>query len=240
MPIDRARFLFLTASMAAGACNTAQPPAAPVATVDIPPVSPAAPTVAQTPLAAPDAAQAEEPETTHPSPLDIGAIAPPFREGMGRPADPGPPSACDAANAQGSPGDCSRLRAPPGPACESFHDTRQECDDVKQTLAPAVAAKVVDCLVAKSGKRDICQFAVVAQCASAAFRTSCTDPATGARCRAIVRGCSAFPQAASAVPKVTAAECEGAIAAVPASQRSRMLLCMQEGCTAGYCFAYLK
>jgi hypothetical protein len=240
MHIDRTRFFWLTASMAAGACNTAQPPAAPLATVDIPPVPPTASSAVETPPAAPDATPGEEPETTHPSPLDIGAIAPPFREGTGRTADPGPPSSCDGANAQGSPGDCSRLRKGPGPSCESFTDTRQECDDVKQTFAPAVATRVVDCLLAKSGKRDICQFAVVAQCASAAFRTSCTDPASAARCRAIVRGCSSYPQSSTAVPKVTVAECEGAIAAVPAGQRGKMLLCMQEGCTAGYCFAYLK
>jgi len=46
-------------------------------------------------------------------------------------------------------------------------------------------------------------------------------------------------QVSNVTGRVTMAECQGALAAVAAKHKDAMLSCMNEGCSAGYCFAYL-
>lgn len=220
MRIDRSRFLALTAAIAA--CNS-QPPAAPTVALEIP-------STAATPTP-PDAA-APEPSSSAP----LVFTPPDARVAVTQ----DPPDACTTANAAGTVADCTKIRRPSAPQCESFDDTVDECNDMARIFKPAVAEKATRCIVAKSGTSAICQFGVAGACASQAFRASCADPATLAECKKIVQECGSHPVSGSAVPRVTVAECQGALSAIAAKHRPAMLSCMTEGCTSGYCFAYLK
>jgi hypothetical protein len=226
MRIDRRTFLVLTAALAADACETQPPPAAPlVGVIDVPANAASSP---------PEAPDASSPALVDAAAAWSGADAASTTDGNA-PSD----DSCATVNSQGGATDCSQLRAPVGPACESFEDTRSECEDMKRVFKPAVAERAARCLLARSGTRAICQFGVSAVCASQALRASCGDPATAAECASIVRGCSTR-SVASAAPKLTAAECQGALSAVSPLNRGAMLGCMSEGCTAGYCFSSLR
>jgi hypothetical protein len=225
MRIDRRTFLVLTAALASDACEAQPPPAAPVAgVIDVPTV--------------PDASHGDAPDASSPQAPDA-AVAWSAADAAPPPESSVADDSCASANAQRGSADCSQLRAPPGPACESFEDTRSECEDIQRVLKPAVAERAVRCLLAKSGTRGICQFGVSAVCVSQAFRASCGDPATSAMCSEVVRSC-AGRGGGSAVPKLTFSECEGALSAVSPQNRDAMLGCMSEGCTAGYCFSSLR
>jgi hypothetical protein len=226
MRIDRHAFLVLTAALAADACDSQPPPAVPLSGVIDVPTS-----VAPSRLETPDAST--------PTMADA--------ERASRGADAGPPTTdgnasgddtCATANAQGGTTDCSQLRAPPGPSCESFEDTRSECEEMKRVFKPAVAERATRCLLARSGSRALCQFGVSASCISSALRASCADPSTSAECTRIVHGCSSRG-VATAAPKLSVAECQGALSGVSPQNRGAMLGCMSEGCTAGYCMSWL-
>ncbi len=223
MRIDRARFLALTAALAG--CNTQPPAATPGGVLEIPAtVTPEVGDASAIATATPDA-----------SPLFA-------RHEAGAPIVEGgePPDSCTSANAVGTPADCSKIQRPrTAPQCESFDDTIDECNEMAKLFKPAVAEKATKCVVARSGTNAICQFGITAICASQAFRASCGDPSTLTDCKAVVAHC-ATQNVSNVAPKVSIGECQGALAAVAAKHRSQMLSCMNEGCTAGYCFSYLK
>jgi hypothetical protein len=225
MRLDRSSFLILTAALAVDACESQPPPAAPLAgVIDVPSASDSARA---------GALEASGPTATDASFASSGVDAAPTTAGNASADD-----TCAAVNSQGGTVDCSKLRAPPGPSCESFEDTRSECEDIKRVLRPAVAERADRCLLAKSGTRGICQFGISSVCVSQAFRVSCADPSTSSECGSIVRGC-AGGSVSSAAPKLTTAECQGALSAVSPQNRSALLGCMSEGCTAGDCFPSL-
>ncbi len=226
MRIDRHVFLVLTAALAADACETQPPPAVPlVGVIDVPAGAPPS--------------RVEPPDASAPALADAAAAS--------RGGDAGPPTtdgnasaddSCASVNAQAGATDCSQLRPPAGPACESFEDTRSECEEMKRVFKPAVAERATRCLLARSGSRALCQVGVSASCISSALRASCADPSTSTECTRIARGCSGRGVATTA-PKLTVAECQGALSAVSPQNRGAMLGCMSEGCTAGYCMSSL-
>ena len=224
MRVDRHRFLALTAALAA--CNAQPPVAPPGGVIEIPSTAPPTPFAPTSASGAPDAGGAS---LVVKSEVDASASV----VGELEPVD-----ACTATNAAGAPADCTKLRRPPGPHCESFDDTIDECKELTRVLRPAVAEKATKCMLAKSAAGTICQFGVAGLCAGQAFRASCADPSTADDCKAIVKKCARYP--VETVPRVTVAECQGALGAVAAKNRPAMLSCMSEGCTSGYCFSSLK
>jgi hypothetical protein len=225
MRIDRSRFLALTAAIAACGAPAATTPGG---AIEIPTTASATPD-------APDASRASDDGDAGP-PLAFRPATPPSAEAE----PPDPPNACTSANATGIPADCTKLRPPPrAPYCESFDQTVDECKELARVLKPAVAERATKCILAKSGSAAICQFGVAGICASQAFRASCGDPSAANDCKAVAKKCAGV-QVNNVTGRVTLQECEGALSAVAAKHRPAMLSCMNEGCSAGYCFAYLR
>ena len=131
MHVDRARFLLLTASIATGSCT--------------PPGGARAPeTDGEVEVAPPSIA------------IDPAADEPLPNEAPDEPtADEGTPIDHDARLAARLAERCQALKPPPGPHCESFHSTREECEIFGRALRPEAAERAVECLVAKSGRQVI-------------------------------------------------------------------------------------
>lgn len=227
--IDRDRFLALTATLAAGAacmpaCSAPAPPATPAiaaapAPLVIPPIASSSPAPARS---APPVASAEPPEV-------------PEAPSMNRP-DPyeGTPvqgQACDPAlNLVGTIPACA-LKAP-GPTCESFTDTKQECPTLGRLLKPRVAAAAVACLNRRSGTQDICEFNVGSICAYEALATACIDPSAKTACAKVVARCGPGS-------KMHKSSCEAGVSAIADAKRAKFLSCITESCRFETCLVYL-
>jgi hypothetical protein len=135
---------------------------------------------------------------------------------------------CD--DSVGKPGNCAALTAP-GPQCESFSDTKRMCSGWKKGFKPRVAEKAVGCLLAMSGRKEICDFRRPTLCAKEALRSSCVDPATSVRCDSIMAGC-----AGQSYGNLTKPACMAALSAVSDWNRPKLATCMMEGCSVDYCF----
>jgi hypothetical protein len=227
MQIDRARFLLLTASMAGGAC--ASSPATPRS--EDQPLKVAAPqmTVAADPAGAAIPPPREEPPiTAEEATAAVGPTEGPAEEeeftGRGN---------CD--NSIGFPGDCSTIRPPPGPQCESFEDTKETCGRMRANFAPRVAEKAVACLLSSSGTRRICDFGKADACAVSAIRSACVDSRTAQICKPIVDQCARMRHGQA----LTMNECQAAISSVKAKARGSMISCISEGCSLDGCVYYL-
>jgi hypothetical protein len=142
------------------------------------------------------------------------------------------PATCG--NTIGRVGSCAGLRAP-GPTCESFDDTRATCSEFATGMQPKAAEKAVACLMARSGKREICQFNVTQKCAVEALKSVCIEPYSDQPCRAIMANCSRMSHS-----KLTLQQCQRALSAVTSRNRVPLLTCITEGCSADYCFYNLR
>lgn len=227
MQIDRSRFLMLTASIAAGGCSGSQQPApvevpeqqvvviAPV----LPPPTPAPQAVAS---AEPEAVEAEAVPAEPPGPSDEDAFDAADRELAQAPATCG--------NTKGTVGACTGLRAP-GPSCESFFDTREQCNGFVRGMQPRAASKAVACLLARSGKREICQFDAAQKCAVEAIKSVCIEPYSDQPCRTMMSFCRG-----GRFGNITQQQCQRALSAVKGQYRPQLLSCMTESCSADYRF----
>jgi hypothetical protein len=164
MQIDRSRFLFLTASLAAAACN--QPTAA--ITPDTGSADPAK-SDGDTAEAKPDGEKVwlEIEPGTEDKPQSIGS------------AD------CD--NSVGSPPPC--LMTAPGGHCESFDFTVQTCRGFPEIMQPRAAEAAVNCMLAVSGTWEICDWEITQKCSAAGLQATCVEPATRAECDSISSQC---------------------------------------------------
>ena len=99
------------------------------------------------------------------------------------------PSCPDSDNMIGTPGNCGLLKAP-GPQCESFADTKDECGHMAKGLKPRVAQRAVDCFLSKSGQKSVCDFQLPQNCAVEAIAEACIDPAVGPACDSILSNCT--------------------------------------------------
>jgi hypothetical protein len=218
MQIDRARFLLLTASLAGGGCSS-NPPSDPVApptpTETGPEVTVPETSTPSLTVAAPETTASAEPTTTsapQPSPIASGP--------------------CD--NDTGTVAACS-LKAPPGPFCESFSDSREACKSFRTGLRGAVAAKAVDCLNAASGKQEICDWQTQEKCGMEAIRTACIQPSTFNQCSPVVSAC-----AGQQWNKLTIEDCQRLLSSVKDGKRKAMITCMTEGCSIDSCMWSLR
>jgi len=249
MLIDRERFLVLVASLATGAsvlpaCNGSQPPP------EEPRVAPD-PALAPTPIVTATVA----PVKVEPQPVPVASGAPPPPPGWGavqtatiaaeadagaEGPDPykGTPikaqSCSPALNNQGTPPACS-LKAP-GPTCESFSDTKQECPTLTKLLKPRVAQAAIECLRRKSGTKQICEFNETSICAYEALQSACLDPSAKAVCNKVVQRCGA-PQ--GNYNKMTREACEAGVSGIADQKRSKFIACISESCRFETCLASL-
>lgn len=221
MQIDRAAFLVLTAALSA----SCRPPAVAPEVVEVapgvtPPPEPSAPPPASTSpapaVAVPDD-DGEVPYETWPG----TAVVPLAKTIRGKRCDP-------SENARGAPPACA-LAAPPGPACESFSDTRRECPRLGRSLVPRVAEAAVRCLTHKSGTTDICLFNVGAACTIAALDEVCVDdsPAIEQACVKVMDECAEME------PKfrhMNLHACKAALSAIVPSRHPAFLHCAAESC----------
>lgn len=217
MHVNRSRFLALTATLASG-CAPTTPPAEP------------------------------QPATVVASnavvPVEHGPPAEPFfpdevggtsgvgewhgqEEGLGTmPAYPAP------ADEGGRPisaiaRDCSQLRAPPGPHCESFASLQGDCEMIVSALEPGAAQQTMNCLLQKSGTRRVCDFLAVTSCAEKSLSHVPLRPATTSLCQTVVSRCG---------HGIAQHTCESFLSAVQPPNDAHLVTCLSESCSLAPCF----
>jgi hypothetical protein len=165
MNIDRSRFLFLTASLAAAACN----PTPSAITPD---------------TGSADPAKSQGTDTTEPKPdsesvwLEIEPGTEDKPQNFGN-AD------CD--NTAGRVPACSI--SPPSPDCESFDHTVRTCQGFSEFMQPRAAEAAVNCMIGASGTWEICDWSITQTCAAAGIQSTCVEPSTRPECDAISSQC---------------------------------------------------
>lgn len=167
MHIDRSRFLFLTASLAAAACNQPRPSGNPDTGGVDPALSKPSGDSGSATAANPGGVWLEIEPGTEDKPQTFG------------PAD------CD--NAIGRPPPCSI--SPPGSHCESFDSTLRTCQSFSQVMQPRAAEAAINCMVAASGTWEICDWTIIQTCSAAGMQATCVDPATRPECDSISSQC---------------------------------------------------
>jgi len=205
MQVDRSRFLFLTASLAAAACNQAQPAASPD-------------TGGAQPARSGDARASGEPHTLGSADPSVWLeIEPGSGDQRLEPGDPG----CD--NQVGRPSGCS-LSAPPG-HCESFESTQRLCESYPEFMQPRAAEAAVDCMLAASGTDQICS-GIWNQCTAAGIHASCIEPGTAAECETISSMCGGH---------LDHFTCQQTLSAVRPVHVASVSSCIREFCEVDFC-----
>jgi hypothetical protein len=167
MHVDRSRFLVLTASLAAAACNQPQP------------------------IASPETGGAEPPKSRGSDNSDDAAVGSasvwleiePGSEDTPRSTDTG-----DCDNQAGVAKSCA-IKAPAG-HCESFDWTLQLCQSLPNFMQPRAAEAAMDCMLAASGTPRICDWDVWQTCTAAGIQASCVEPSTRTDCETISSRCA--------------------------------------------------
>jgi hypothetical protein len=235
MQLDRAKFLALTTTIAAGhvACaREAQPaeqPAMLMATAAplgrLGPTPPASePPIATSPAITAPTATA----SARNNPFDVSSAVP-------NSAYAG--IVCPVTT--GTIGDCGTLR-PPGPSCEGFDDLKETCSTLARSLQPRVAQKAVACILAKSGTRAMCDFRTPSRCVLGALAAACTDPAVETTCASIASNCGPGRVPLGGAPMITKPPCIQALSAVSGPQRDSVRSCVSEECSLNSCFLGLQ
>lgn len=243
MNIDRRRFFALTAAIAAhtASCTSPPPPVVNVPTEDTTPAKNGDPTPAaatSAPQPSTTASASATPPSDAPAPSRGGALAAGDSDDAN--FDPSKVHAQKCAggaadNLKGSPGSCAALK-PPGPSCESFSDTKQQCDATKSWLKPRVAEKAVQCHLAKTGTTNVCKFNLVTECFIESLASACVDPAAQATCKNVMNRCGA-PK--DRYTKLTEDSCVAAVSAVNDTYRSKFVSCITEFCRFETCAYHL-
>jgi len=209
MHVDRARFLLLTASIATGSCTPPSGARAPASDGD---VEVAPPSIA----------------------IDPAADEPLPNQAPTEPAvDQGEPIDHDARLATRLAETCQTLKPPPGPHCESFHSTVEECEIFGRVLRPEAAERAVECLVAKSGHHDICTYEAAGQCFIVGSLAVHPEPDTTKPCTRVLSNCGSGGMHPS--QDLNAMTCRTALSAVKSDRREILVSCMNESCTIGGC-----
>lgn len=126
---------------------------------------------------------------------------------------------------------CEQLKAPPGPHCESFEDTVDDCKRYAAVLTPAAADRASSCLVERSGSQAICKFGVSGACFLTAAQRVPRSGEAQSPCRTAMSRCTAYRE-----PDLTLDNCSAAFSAVETGQRDRLLTCIAESCSVKTCF----
>jgi hypothetical protein len=209
MHVDRSRFLFLTASLAAAACNPSQPAANPETTNGAEP-------------ARSNGTADAEPAKSSGDPSVWLEIEPGTEDKPVNPADPN----CN--NQIGSPKTCS-LSPPPG-HCESFDSTVALCGSFANFMQPRSAEAAVDCMLAASGTERICEWELWNECTGAGLQASCIDPSTRQECDSISSSCGG---------SVDVFTCQQALSSVRPQNVFQLASCVREFCEMSWCVSNL-
>ena len=229
MKVHRERFLILVTALAAG-CHDGGPPAE----APEPPVrwSPAASPTGDASFGFARPRPAPNAEGGHTVPSELGAKGEeqggddPFtKEVAGERCNPW-------LNMHGFPGSCAAL-APPGPTCEGFDSTKSECTSMRTHFKPRVAAKAIDCVLAKSKSPDLCSANVNGLCVYEALASVCVEPAAAAVCVDLVKDCADIHK-----EKLAQAPCEAAWSALRETDRPKFIACMSETCSFASCLPF--
>jgi hypothetical protein len=164
MHVDRSRFLLLTASLAAAACNQPQSAAGP----DSGGVDPAR-------------SKDVDPGSASSGGSSVWLEIEPGTEDKPPVVDPN----CN--NQVGSPAACKL--SPPAGHCESFEWTQMLCEAFPRFLQPRAAEAAVDCMLAANGTSRICDWEFWMECSGAGLQASCIEPATRSECESISSVC---------------------------------------------------
>ena len=213
MQVDRSRFLLLTASLAAAACDPKGS-----ATPDTGGVDPARADAEVGHDTAADRGNGNgstvwleiEPGTEDPSQTPLGRAT------------------CD--NTVGETVAC-KLSAPPSPHCESFWETERVCQALPTSLQPRSAEAAIECLNAASGTDRICDWNVWQDCVNTGVQAACIDHSTRPTCEMISHACGGG---------VDIFACQQAFAAVPPHNVSRVESCVREFCELSHCVVDLS
>ncbi|MCA9684696.1 MAG: hypothetical protein KC457_21105, partial [Myxococcales bacterium] len=221
MQVDRSRFLLLTASLAAAACNQRS--------ISSPPDTEDG---ASTTTGGASTTTGDRPTDSGPS---TGGAA--KDQDPGRSSDPGAPQVWleiepgtedrqpqwgsgDCDNSVGQPDSCGSLSAP-GSHCESFDSTRRLCQAFPSFMQPRAAEAAVSCMLAASGSQRICDWEIWQQCTSAGIQATCVEPATRSECESISSNCGG---------SVDVFSCQQAMSAVRPHEMSNVGSCIREFC----------
>lgn len=214
MHVDRSRFLLLTASLAASACNTPGPATTPD-TGRVEPIG--------------DEGEEDqgssEPGDTKPATSTGGSgVWLEIEPGTEDPEEPAWGTA-DCDNSVGTPKSCAGLSAP-GPHCESFAETQRFCEAYPRFMQPRAAEAAVECMLAMSGTEGICDWSSGQTCSLAGLQATCVDPASRSQCQSMSSACGGG---------LDVFQCQQAFSAVPAREQSRVASCIQEFCEVSFC-----
>jgi hypothetical protein len=213
MHVDRSRFLFLTASLAAAACNQAHS---------------ASPDTASGAKAARanNGDEASEPSGARVAQADPSAVwleIEPGTEDKPRPSVDG-----DCSNSVGRAKSCA-LQAPSS-HCESFDSTMSLCQAFPNFMQPRAAEAAVDCMLAASGTEAICDWQIWQICTGAGLQATCVDPALRPGCESISSTCGGG---------LDVFTCQQALSSVRPQHVERVASCIQEFCEVSFCVSDL-
>lgn len=245
MKIDRSRFLTITgaiaaatAATAASACSPQPPPVVAVPAEQDPDAASQQPAATSTSVAIATAEPASPSEAppTHPteegrvlglgdSDSDTNSAAPYSFKGRSCPA---------ADNMKGNPGSCANLKAP-GPTCESFNDTKAQCNNLRTMFKPRVAEKIVECHQRRSQTVNICKFNLANDCVIEALPETCIDPGAASTCKPVMQKCGTTRWG-----KMSAESCAAAVSAISDAQKTKFVSCITEFCRLETCvYSYI-
>ncbi|PRQ07560.1 hypothetical protein [Enhygromyxa salina] len=210
MHVDRSRFLFLTASLAAAACNQAQS---------------ANPDIASGAKAARASSSGDDAEPLANREAEASGQASVWLEiEPGTEDKPRPSADKDCSNSAGQPRACS-LTAPSS-HCESFDSTLALCRGFPEFMQPRAAEAAVDCMLAASGTQAICDWQIWQQCTGAGLQATCVDARTLLTCESMSSSCGGG---------LDVFTCQQALSAVRPQHAERVASCIQEFCEISFC-----
>ena len=132
---------------------------------------------------------------------------------------------------------CDSLQPPPGPHCESFIDTKNDCTALIDGLEADAAERAVNCLASRSKTESICRFDALQDCFIIGTSASMPEPRLSKECSAVVKNCAGNRWARG---DLTMETCGSVMAAVKDHLEADMIGCMAEGCGLGSCVWRLR
>jgi hypothetical protein len=230
MKIDRARFLVLTSTLAAG-CGPAGAPTSPTnnaantantGEVDAGPVTPTTSTSEGGMIGKLPTGEGSYPtgEGTYPT----GEGYYPTGEGgggyMAPPKKPTPAPICGVNELAGKPGSCASLKI--DKSCAPFPFVNSACSDALKYYKPKIAERAVSCIHSRTPKQ-LCDAMSVYDCKDYALHTACPDASSDASCAAIQQSCKT----------TTLTECRTYLSGMNDLGRAEMVKCMAQNCSWG-------
>ena len=127
---------------------------------------------------------------------------------------------------------CRSLQPPPAASCDSFDDTKFDCESYAVVLRKDAAERATRCLARRSGRASICRPAAPQECLMAAIRGISPHKETRSRCQQLLRTCRATHRGRGDMSLST---CTRTLTAAKPALQPALLTCMAQGCGLGTC-----